>query len=73
MTHFPLGQFYTLGWGQKSTFSEYGHVAYQNKMKSQMQQHDSKYFAGRHPPPQTMVMLHIKLKGMLHALHAATW
>ena len=49
-----------------------------------MQQHDSKYFACRLPPPQgwgqkvkiqlfqNMVMLHIKLKGMTNANHAGT-
>ena len=45
-----------------------------------MQQHGSKYFTRRPPPPPTLgvesigqnqkVMLHIKLKGMTHA---ATW
>ena len=30
--------------GQKATFSEYGHVAYQIKRKHEMQQHGSRYF-----------------------------
>ena len=38
--------------GQKSTFSEHGHVAYQIKWNHEMQQHGSKYFARKpHLPP----------------------
>ena len=48
----------TLGFGSKGyyfTFSEYGHVAYQIKEGSQMQQHCSKYFARRHPYPGDVI------------------
>ena len=37
--------------GQNSAFSEHGHVAYQIKWNHEMQQHGSKYFARRPPPP----------------------
>ena len=40
--------------GQKSTFSEHGHVAYQIKWTHEMQQHASKYFARRPPSPTTL-------------------
>ena len=40
--------------GQKSTFSEHGHVAYQIKWNHEMQQHGSNYFARRPPPPPPM-------------------
>ena len=75
----------TLGNGVKRSkfnFSEHGHVAYQIKWNyEKMQQHDNKYFA-RRPTPMTlgngvkinlfqnMFMLHIKLKGITHAV---TW
>ena len=39
--------------GQKLTFSEHGHVAYQIKGNNEMQQHGSKYFAGRPSSPLT--------------------
>ena len=37
--------------GQKSAFSELGHVAYQLKWNHEMQQHGSKYFDHSPPPP----------------------
>ena len=42
---------YTLDPGVGSTFSEYGHVAYQIKANHEMQQLVSKYFACRPPLP----------------------
>ena len=35
--------------GHNSTFLEYGHVSYHNKVKSQMQQHGSKHLSHRSP------------------------
>ena len=35
--------------GQNSILSEHGHVAYQIKWNHKIKQHDSKYFAHRHP------------------------
>ena len=37
--------------GQKSTFSGQSHVAYQIKGNHELQQHGSKYFVHRPPPP----------------------
>ena len=68
--------------GQNSTFSEYGHVAYQIKGNHKKQQYGSNFFARRPNPTPTLgvkrskinffraMSSYIKLKGITNA---ATW
>ena len=72
----------TLGMGSiglNLAFYEHSHVAYQIKGNHEKQQQGGKYFAMAHGPRgrvkrlkydffQSMVMLHIKLKGITHAV-----
>ena len=68
--------------GQKSTFSEHGDVAYQNKRNHEFSNKIAIFLHAYPPPPMTigdgvkiqlfqnMIMLHIKLKG---TTNAALW
>ena len=51
--------------GRNSTFSEHGHVAYQIKWNHEMQQHGSKYYVRRSPPPHTHTHIHTPLTGSI--------
>ena len=52
--------------GQNSFFSEYGHIAYQNKLNQEMKQHSCKYFARRTPLP---LPLRVKSQNPTFSVH----
>ena len=59
-TPFTLGQFYTLGWGQKTNFFRIWSCCIKIKWNPECSNMIANILPADNPPPQNMVMLHIK-------------